>query len=409
MLRTSIQRIGRVFKQLIPNDVTSSRTLTNLSNSEDYIRRMFPKMKRKSNLGNSSQHEQVRVNIEPCPICTSQYGSTDGLSTPSNHASSSSTLSMPSLFFQEKGGGRPYLRCSSCDCTFVPRTILPDSAFEKERYQMHENNPADANYRKFLSKAVDPLIHNLSSWLEEVNSQSSTLTPQPPHHSTYTSSPFGRSGFVGLDFGCGPGPTISSMLHDVGIPHVVNYDPYFHPQPIIPPIAQSSGFRDASKLSEAQHPSVLPLSTPLDHCVFDFITCTEVIEHLADPVRELQYLRQLLRRPNNNKDPMSLTLTNGPLITSSYQSPLTSSLIPKDSTCSPSQSTHRLPSSSQGGLIVLMTGICEDDSKFPSWWYKFDPTHVTFFKRKTVDIMAQKAGLKVIDQPHETVFVLVHR
>ena len=77
---------------------------------------------------------------------------------------------------------RDYLQCANCDLVFVPTEYHLSLAEEKERYDTHNNNPKDSRYRQFLSQLTTPL--NL-------------LIPN-------------RS--FGLDFGCGPGPTLSLML-----------------------------------------------------------------------------------------------------------------------------------------------------------------------------------------------------
>jgi SAM-dependent methyltransferase len=68
----------------------------------------------------------------------------------------------------------------------------------------------------------------------------------------------------GLDYGAGPGPTLSVMLEEQGFPMTI-HDPYFAPH------------REA-----------------LDR-TYDFITCTETAEHFFDPGREFDRLDRLLR------------------------------------------------------------------------------------------------------------------
>ena len=66
----------------------------------------------------------------------------------------------------------------------------------------------------------------------------------------------------GLDYGCGPTPTLSGLLktHEL---HCENYDPYFFPE-----------------LPEGE---------------FDFIFATEVIEHFFNPGQELLRIQGLLK------------------------------------------------------------------------------------------------------------------
>ena len=122
---------------------------------------------------------------------------------------------------------RSYVRCRNCELTFVPARFHLSKAREKAEYDLHENSPADEGYRRFLSRIFDPLNQRLAS------------------HSQ------------GLDFGSGPGPTLSVMFreaeHDVQI-----YDPFY-----------------------AADESVLKTT-------YDFVTATEVVEHFRDPCFEWQ-------------------------------------------------------------------------------------------------------------------------
>ena len=61
---------------------------------------------------------------------------------------------------------------------------------------------------------------------------------------------------------------------------------------------------------------------------FDFITATEVIEHLRDPMVEFKRLASTLR---------------------------------------------------MGGYIALMTNLLTEETDFKSWYYKKDPSHIGFF------------------------------
>ena len=67
---------------------------------------------------------------------------------------------------------------------FVPRSYHLSAADEKAQYDLHENDPNDPGYRAFLDRLAGPLDKRLA-----------------PHSH-------------GLDFGCGPGPTLSVMLEE---------------------------------------------------------------------------------------------------------------------------------------------------------------------------------------------------
>ncbi|TLF51960.1 class I SAM-dependent methyltransferase [Halomonas urmiana] len=124
---------------------------------------------------------------------------------------------------------RDYQRCGRCALVFVPPAQRLGPAAERAVYDQHENSPDDPGYRRFLSRLFDPL--------------SARLAP----------------GVRGLDFGAGPGPTLSVMFEEAGHPTAI-YDPFYAP--------------DASVLERR----------------YAFITATEVVEHLFAPGEQLARL-----------------------------------------------------------------------------------------------------------------------
>lgn len=130
---------------------------------------------------------------------------------------------------------RPYLQCAACSLVFVPADChLPREA-ELAQYRLHQNNIADAGYRRFLSRLMLPLVARLAP------------------------------GASGLDFGCGPGPALAHMLRESGF-EVALYDSFFHPDDSV-----------------------------LEARSYAFISATEVVEHLHHPGRELERLWSLLQ------------------------------------------------------------------------------------------------------------------
>jgi 2-polyprenyl-3-methyl-5-hydroxy-6-metoxy-1,4-benzoquinol methylase len=73
-----------------------------------------------------------------------------------------------------------------------------------------------------------------------------------------------RPGACGLDFGCGPGPTLSLMFEELGYP-MKTYDHFYS--------------SDAGALQQT----------------YDFITATETVEHLHHPNSELEKLWSILK------------------------------------------------------------------------------------------------------------------
>ncbi|MGZ0165972.1 MAG: class I SAM-dependent methyltransferase [Planctomycetales bacterium] len=128
-----------------------------------------------------------------------------------------------------KDRSREYLRCETCRLIFVPREYHVSPADEKAEYDLHENSPDDPGYRKFLGRLFEPINDRLAA------------------------------GSSGLDFGSGPGPTLSVMFEEVG--HNVSiYDPFYSPD-----------------------------ETPLSR-QYDFVTASEVVEHFRNPAETLQRL-----------------------------------------------------------------------------------------------------------------------
>jgi hypothetical protein len=114
----------------------------------------------------------------------------------------------------------------------------PDSflnrADEKERYELHENDPADEGYRQFLAQVLPPLLCRLDL------------------------------GMSGVDYGCGPGPALKQMLEEAGM-QMALYDPFYAP--------------DTQVLNQQ----------------YDFVTATEVVEHFYHPARDWAQLNRLVK------------------------------------------------------------------------------------------------------------------
>lgn len=117
---------------------------------------------------------------------------------------------------------REYVHCPNCELIFVPKKYWLSLAEEKGVYDLHENDPEDLGYRRFLSRLTTPLFDRIGECEN------------------------------GLDFGCGPGPTLSVILEEQGH-QVALYDPIYYPN---------------SWMLQRK---------------YDFICSTEVVEHLHNP------------------------------------------------------------------------------------------------------------------------------
>ena len=147
-----------------------------------------------------------------------------------------------------KDKSREYLQCSNCHLVFVQSKYCLSVKDEKIQYDFHENNPASSGYRNFLLRILIPMCEFLST------------------------------GSRGLDFGSGPGPTLSLMFEECGYPMKI-YDPIY-----------------------AVDESVLNIQ-------YDFVTATEVVEHFQNPAQSLNKMWQCLK-PDGYLGIMTKLVTN---------------------------------------------------------------------------------------------------
>lgn len=186
--------------------------------------------------------------------------------------------------------GRDFHDCANCGLAFVDPRQRPALADERARYETHRNDPDDEGYRAFLARAANPLLERVPAGAE------------------------------GLDYGSGPGPTLSRMLSEAGRP-TRDYDPFFAP--------------DESALRRT----------------YDFVVCTETAEHFFEPAHEFDRLDEVLR---------------------------------------------------PGGWLAVMTTMRDDRRSFADWWYVRDPTHVSFYRWRTMEWIASRHGWAV-ERPHGNV------
>ena len=175
---------------------------------------------------------------------------------------------------------KTYWQCSDCSAKLLDKSHFLSPDDEHAHYCTHENRINDPKYRTFLSRLSAPL------------------------------KPFLSTHKIGLDYGCGPGPALCAMLKEDGY-EMRKYDPFFYPDKTI---------------FSAQ---------------FDFITCSEAVEHFYNPFAEFELLDKILNR---------------------------------------------------SGIIGIMTNFLTDDALFENWYYRRDPSHVVFYTKKTFQIIANQRG-----------------
>jgi len=191
----------------------------------------------------------------------------------------------------EPSGSR-FLNCSRCDLVFRPAKDRPSAEEERAHYLTHENSPEQEGYVRHLRRALDPAL------------------------------PYLEPGMKGVDWGSGPGPTLSGLLRATGFA-CHDYDPIFGPKALFPP--------------------------------YDFIFATECLEHMHHPGRDMEHLVSCL---------------------------------------------------SPGGLFIAMTECWEQLSQFDSWRYARDPTHTSFFHRRTFVWIAAHFKMEHVWSDGRRVFIL---
>jgi SAM-dependent methyltransferase len=185
---------------------------------------------------------------------------------------------------------------SCADCGFIFRS--PESFLTKgeneARYKLHQNDVLDKGYQNFLRPVVNAVLSKQSP-LEQ-----------------------------GLDYGCGPESVIQYLLLEAGF-QMETYDPLFHPEEEI--------------LNQR----------------FDYVTCTEVVEHFEKPLEEMSKIKRLLK-------------------------PL--------------------------GRLYIKTSLTDAVHDFPRWHYHRDPSHVSFFSRKSFEFIQAKLGFAGVafKEPDITIF-----
>lgn len=172
---------------------------------------------------------------------------------------------------------RQYHQCQVCELVQVKAEYHLSEEAEKAEYDKHDNHIADLGYQRFLSRCLDPV-------LDRVTKQCS-----------------------GLDFGCGEGQVLSQMAKAKGY-QMANYDLYY-----------------------ANDPQRLTVQ-------YDFITMTEVLEHIHQSHLVLTQLKSLLKSK---------------------------------------------------GLLAVMTKRVKNRQAFSQWHYKNDPTHICFYSETAFRWLAE--------------------
>lgn len=186
----------------------------------------------------------------------------------------------------EKSGVR-YHCCPDCEFISMDESSILTADEEKKRYDAHENSLEDPSYVEYFRRFIDAAILDYCAVK-------------------------GR----GLDFGSGPSPVLATILaRDYGFSMDI-HDPFYAPR------------------------------KPYLGKRYDLVTCTEVVEHLKDPLEYFQMFVGLLE---------------------------------------------------EGGLLAVMTSFHpKNDESFLNWHYRRDASHISFFTLRTMEQIALQAGLRIV-------------
>ena len=176
-----------------------------------------------------------------------------------------------------------YWQCPLCKAIMLDPIQFISSNKEKKHYLKHNNEIKDTRYRKFLYNLIEPLKDKIT-----IND-------------------------IGLDYGCGYAPALADIMIKEGF-NIELYDPFFFKN-------ENIFFRK-----------------------FNFITCSEVVEHFFKPYEEFNKLDCLLAK---------------------------------------------------NSWLAVMTSFMSEDYLFENWHYRRDPTHVVFYKKMTFRIIANQRNWKI--------------
>lgn len=180
-----------------------------------------------------------------------------------------------------------YHCCPVCEFISMDESFLLTAEEEKRRYDAHENSLEDPSYVEYFRRFIDAAIRDNC-----------------------------RSGGRGLDFGSGPSPVLATLLErDYGFVMDI-HDPFYAP------------------------------GKPFLGKTYDLVTCTEVVEHLRDPMGYFRVFEGLLE---------------------------------------------------EDGLLAIMTSFHpKDDEVFLNWHYRRDASHISFYTLKTMQRIALEVGLRIV-------------
>lgn len=194
-----------------------------------------------------------------------------------------------------------FYECKNCFLFFKKNYLKEEE--EKKRYDLHYNSIENQGYVNYLKE----FINNYILKFIDLNSQINLL-----------------------DFGSGPNQVLINVFKkyysNYQYVNLFSYDKYFDKN-------------DNWKKNK-----------------YDIIISTEVLEHLVNPLEELNLLYDLMKN---------------------------------------------------GAYLIIMTNFHNYNiTDFLNWWYRRDPAHLSFFSLNTFEYLANKLNLKIIESNNKNVIIL---
>lgn len=191
---------------------------------------------------------------------------------------------------------KKYYFCNNCDFVFLDKRFIVSPEKEKTRYLKHENSIENKGY-----------VLMFEEFICKIKRHKKDLK-------------------TALDFGSGPKAVLKQMLEGKGI-KTDSYDIYFSPEKVF------------------------------ENKKYDLITCTEVLEHLKEPLEVIKILKEHLNKK---------------------------------------------------GMLAIMTLFHPNNKlKFKDWWYITDETHISFYTEKTFGYIARKLGFKILFSDKKNTILLI--
>lgn len=121
------------------------------------------------------------------------------------------------------------------------------------------------------------------------------------------------------------------------------------PEPTVSLLLQSSKVQ-----SRNYDPQFYPDNDLLTKNFYDVLTSTEVVEHFRNPANDWNLMISLVK---------------------------------------------------QNGIMAIMTQLLKDETKYTDWWYKNDPTHIVFYRKKTIDMICRIHNLDLLFCDQQSVMI----